>query len=79
MLKPVAQIQLIAEVFMPTDDMYYVWNIELRERIARVEGQIAASEKALELARSSLSRNSVITVVTVVIAIVSIVVSFLHK
>lgn len=75
---------------MPTNDMYYVWDIEMRERLARVEEKVdlkaeiarlqeknIASEKALELARGSLSRNNVIAVITIIIAIIAVAVSIL--
>lgn len=50
---------------------------ELKERIARVEEKIQASKEALELARSALSRNSLISMVTIVIAIIALAKGFI--
>lgn len=45
----------------------------LRENIARLEERIYASDRALELARSSLSRNSLVSFITILVSIIAIV------
>lgn len=49
---------------------------DVRIGIARLDEKIKASDKALELARNSLSRNGVLSVITVIISIISIIFSF---
>lgn len=44
----------------------------LRERIARLEEKSKAAKAALKLARNSLSRNGILSVVTVIISIVAV-------
>lgn len=50
-----------------------------KERLVRVEEKILASEKALELARGTLSRNSLISVITVIISVITLVLYFIKK
>lgn len=64
---------------MPTDDMYHVWDIEMRERVVRLEARYEAAEKALALAQDKVSRNVVVSYLTIVISIIAIVVGFLKK
>ena len=49
----------------------------LREKIVRLEEKIVASDKALELARGSLSRNNVIAVITIIISVVALLTKFI--
>lgn len=51
----------------------------LREKIARLEERIIASDKALELARGALSKNSVLSIITIIISIIAVVVVFFKK
>jgi uncharacterized protein YneF (UPF0154 family) len=45
----------------------------LKERVTRLEEKAKAAKEALKLARKSLSRNGVLSVITVVIAFLSII------
>lgn len=45
---------------------------ELRERISRLEEKIMASERALELARDSLSKSQMGAVITIILAVIAI-------
>ena len=49
------------------------------ERIARLEQKAADADKALDLARESVSINSVIAVITILISIVALVIVFIKK
>lgn len=64
---------------MPTEDMYHLWDIDMRERVTRLEEKNKAAEKALELAQDKVSRNVMVSYLTIMISIISIVVAFLHK
>lgn len=52
---------------------------ELKVRLSVLEAKNEASKEALELARNSLSRNGILSVVTVVISIVSVIIAFIRK
>lgn len=47
------------------------------KKIARLEEKMKASRSALKLARGSLSRNGIITIITIIISIIAIAVHFI--
>lgn len=47
--------------------------MKLKERVTRLEEKAKAAKAALKLARNSLSRNGILSVITVIISILSVV------
>ena len=59
---------------LPEEDLFK-WH----ERIVRLEEKYSAAEKALSIARESISTASVVSVITIIISIVSLVVVFIRR
>lgn len=57
-------------------DMERVWEIEIRERVARLEAKYESSDKALDLARGQVSRASLISAITVILSVIAIAVAY---
>lgn len=51
----------------------------LKERITRQEERVKAAKAALKLARNSLSRNGILSVITVIISIIAAAIAFFKK
>lgn len=51
-------------------------DITLFERIIRLEEKQIAADKALDLARASLSKGTVISTITIIISVVAVMIAF---